>query len=97
VQTPVETANDFGEPVKHWKEVCKVWAGIEPLKGSEKFSAMEVQSEVDSRIVMRWSKGTDQITTKERIVYGNKIYDIKDVLNLDERDRELHLMVRRHL
>ena len=97
IQTPIEVPNEFGEPVKQWKEILKTWAGIEPLKGNEKFSAMQVQSEVDSRIVIRWSSCADQITTKERVVFGKKIYDIKDILNIDERNQEIQIMARRHL
>lgn len=97
VQTPVEVPNEFGEPIKQWQPLCSGWASIEPLRGSEKFSAMQVASEVDSRIVMRWTPGAEKITTKDRVVFGGKIYDIKDVLNIDERNRELHIMARRHL
>jgi len=97
IETPVEVPNEFGEPVKQWKQLGQVWAGIEPLKGNEKFSAMQVQSDVDSRIVMRWTDCVDKMTTKDRIVFGKKIYDIKDILNIDERNREVHIMARRHL
>jgi SPP1 family predicted phage head-tail adaptor len=97
IETPVESANEYGEPIKQWKSLCKAWAGIEPLKGNEKFSAMQVSSEVDNRIVIRWTPEADKITTKDRVVFGGKIYDIKDVLNIDERDREINIMARRHL
>jgi SPP1 family predicted phage head-tail adaptor len=92
-----ETQNDFGEPVKSWSLIASSWAAVEPLKGAEKMQAMEAQAEVDTRITARYSSELSSLNPRDRVVWGSKVYDIKEVLNIDERDRELSLMARRHL
>lgn len=96
-QRCVETSNAFGEPIQTWGDLFTCWVAIEPLKGAERFSAMQVQSDVDTRIVTRWCQNLSSLNTKDRVKYGNKMYDIKAVLNINERDTELHVMCKEHL
>jgi SPP1 family predicted phage head-tail adaptor len=95
-QRATETANAFGEPIKTWETLTTDWCAVEPLKGNEKFEAMQVQTDIDTRIVARWHKKLSTLTTKDRAVFGSLIYDIKEVLNIDNRNRELHIMGRIH-
>lgn len=95
-QRATQTSNDFGEPVQTWETISTDYVAIEPLKGNEKFSAMQVQTDIDTRIVARWHKKIKNLTTKDRVLFGLIVYDIKEVLNIDQRNRELHIMGRIH-
>ncbi len=95
-QRATETTNNFGEPVQTWATISTDWCAVEPLKGNEKFDALQVQTDIDTRIIARWHKRIAKLTTKDRILYGDIVYDIKEVLNIDERDKELHIMGRVH-
>jgi SPP1 family predicted phage head-tail adaptor len=97
IEQSTETPNEFGEPITTWKAFASAWMSIEPIKGNEFFSALHVQSEIDSKIVLRWSCKIENMTDKFRIVFNGKIYDIKSVINVDERNKEIHVMARRHL
>lgn len=95
-ERPTETTNAFGEPVKAWEVIATDYVAIEPLRGNEKFTAMQVQTDIDTRIIARWHKGIKDLNTKDRVVFGSIVYDIKEVLNIDHRNRELHIMGRVH-
>jgi SPP1 family predicted phage head-tail adaptor len=91
-----QTTNTFGEPVQAWEVLSIDYVAIEPLKGNEKFSAMQVQTDIDTRIIARWHKKLKDLNTRDRVVFGEIVYDIKEVLNIDQRNRELHIMGRVH-
>jgi len=88
--------NEYGEPDQTWAELATVWAAVEPLKGSEQFAAMQVQSGADVRMVTRWSSLTGTATTADRIIFGSVVYDIKSVININSKNVQLDFMVRQH-
>jgi SPP1 family predicted phage head-tail adaptor len=61
----VESANDTGEVVWTWEEVCKIWAEIAPVSGREVTPVSEVQAQATHAILIRWRSG---VTAKMRIV-----------------------------
>lgn len=82
---------DTGEMVTTWATVANVWAQIVPLSGREFLAASAEQSEVRSRIVIRYR---DDVTAAMRIVYRGKYHAILAVLPDAESGREhLTLMV----
>ena len=91
IQQKSVTRNTFGEEVVTWQDVATVWAAIEPLRGREFFESQQVNAEVTTRIRIRYRPG---ITPTMRVVFGNRVFDIQAVINVDERNRELHLMCR---
>lgn len=78
-----------GQPEKAWADLATTWAAIEPLRGSEFFASDAVQSEVKVRIRIRHRDG---ITAAMRVSHGGLYYMIESVINVEARDRELHLM-----
>jgi SPP1 family predicted phage head-tail adaptor len=90
LQRPVVVKNDMGEViVDDWSEIAKVWAAIEPVKGSEYFTASEFRSHVITRIRIRWRPDVDGTV---RVVNGDTVYTIDALLSVRGLTRELHLM-----
>ena len=83
-----------GQQLDSWAEVGKEWVSIKPVTGREYFNASGERSEVTHRIRMVYGR---TVAPRDRIVYGSRTFDIKSVLNLDERNRELELMVSEHI
>ena len=81
--------DSFGQPVDSWSAVASCYMAIIPLKGRELFAAQAVQSETTVRIELRYVAGVLQ---KMRVNALGKIYNILSVINIDERNRELHLL-----
>lgn len=77
-----------------WRPVHKnVWAGIEPMKGREWFTAGGTQTEADHLIRLRYRKG---IRPSMRVKQRDRIFDIQHVANIRTKDRELHLMCKEY-
>jgi SPP1 family predicted phage head-tail adaptor len=92
-----ETQNQFGEPVQTWAEIKTVWGAVEPLRGAERQRANQTQADEDVRLVARYSSELATLNPKDRCVAVGKVYDIKSVLNIDERNREFNVMAREHI
>ena len=96
-QRSTETANDFGEPVQTWADLCTSWALVQPMKGAERLSAMQVQAEVDHRIVTRNRNELADLGPKDRALYGGQVFDIKSVIGRDHTRKELEILARVHI
>jgi SPP1 family predicted phage head-tail adaptor len=96
-QRAVETANSFGEMIKTWEDIVEAWASVDPMRGGERFAALQVQANIDTRITVRWQSALSTLGPADRIVFGKKIYDIRAIINVHERNKELQIMCQEHL
>jgi SPP1 family predicted phage head-tail adaptor len=78
-----------GMPDESWTDLATVNASVEPLSGRELFAAQEHHSEVTTRITIRYRAG---INAKQRVSFRGKTYNIRYVLDPEERHRELQLL-----
>ena len=81
--------NDFGEDVDTWVEFKSARSQIVPLAGKEYFAASQIKSKVTHKITCRYVVG---VTTKMRILFGVRIFDIESAININEKNRELLIM-----
>lgn len=70
---------DTGAVSETWPEVAKVWASIEPLSAREFVAAQGVQSEVTTRITIRYRSDVNATMRLEYAARG-VIYNIQGVL-----------------
>jgi len=90
------TQNAFGEQVQTWATLATVWARVEPITGKERFAALQTQSDVDSRILCRYYSTLAALAANDRITWGSKTYDIRSVVNTEERNKELQIFATQH-
>lgn len=91
IQRATEAANTYGEMVKTWASIYRVWASVEPLTGRELERAQQVSAEATTRVKIRY---TDDVTVGDRILFGTydqRVFEINAIVNPDERNVELHL------
>jgi len=99
IQRRTSAESNFGEPADTWTTLATVPAGIEPVSGREYFAAQQVQSEVTHRVAIRYFAG---ISPKDRLVWTDpatgvaRYFDIRAVIDQNERHRELQLMCVEH-
>ena len=91
IQEPTETQDSVGGPDATWSTFATVWASIEPLNGRELFAAQQINAEITARIRIRYLSG---VIPKMRVSFGERIFEILSVINLEERNREMELMVK---
>ena len=83
--------DELGQPFTAWVPVFTVWAAVEPLAGREYMAAAAAQSEVSTRIRLRYRPG---MTSADRVNHGGKLYGITSVIDYKSAHRELVLMCR---
>ena len=90
IQHYTESQNAFGEATKAWTDYATVWAAVEPVRGREFWESQQVNAEITTKITMRYLAG---VKPKMRVLYGTRIFEIDSAINVDERNRELQLLV----
>lgn len=91
IQDPQSARDTFGAEIVNYVDVATVWAAVDPLQGREFFDAQADNAEVTTRIRIRYRSG---IKPTMRVVWGDHEYDIRSVIEIESRRRELHLMCR---
>ncbi|CAN5262594.1 phage head closure protein [soil metagenome] len=88
IQTLSKVSDGQGGYAETWSDGQTVWASIEPLKGYERLQAMQMQTPVTHKIVIRYREG---VTTASRFLLGERIFWVKEVINESERNRFLNI------
>lgn len=89
IQHLVQGEDEYGDPVVEWQTFANVWAEVLDLKGREFWQAAQVQSEVTTRVRIRYLPG---IESSMRVVHNDRTLEIDHILDPDGRKRELHLL-----
>ncbi len=69
--------------------VATVWGKIVPLTGAETSRAARLEARVTHRITIRWRPG---ILAQYRIKFGGRVFNIRSIINRDERNRVLEIL-----
>lgn len=89
-QSQSDTKNDFGEQEKNYIDVLTTWCSIQTITGREQFLSSQEYSTLSHKLRCRYS---DKINTKQKIKFGDRIFNILAVLNIFEANRELEILV----
>lgn len=84
IQSLTETQNTYGEPIKTWATFATRRAAIKTVSGSEKMSSKQLNSEAKIIFTLRYLSG---VTTKMRVSYDSRIFDIIAIDNGIERQK----------
>lgn len=94
---PGSPAQDAGGvPDEQWTTLFTCWADVAPLRGRELVAAQQVASEVTGTVRIRY-RSDFQLTSKDRVLFDTRVYDVVSVVNHDERNREVILYVRENV
>lgn len=77
-----------GDDADTWVNLAGVWAEIKPVGGSERFAKGETESDATHRITMR---NHLDITPANRIRFGQRIFEVRSVINADEAGEYLEV------
>lgn len=77
LQEKQDSRGDYGEVITDWADVADVWAQVAPQSGKEYIASQAVQSEVTTRITIRYR---DDVDASMRVAYRGKLYNIHAVL-----------------
>ena len=83
-------ANDnMGGQEEDWTTVISAKARIKPLSGWERVRAQQLEAGVTHQIIIRYRPGVKE---SMRIVFENRIFNIRSALNVDEQKVWLEIM-----
>ena len=94
LQAPYVSANDMLEGTQAFSTQATVWGAVEPLSGNLLFSAQQANSEVQGRVRIRYRS---DIQPTWRIKFGNRYLRILSIINVNERNQELHFLYKESL
>jgi len=96
MQPVVSTARSTdGAPIVTWSTyLANIWANVEQQTGQEIYRDRNRWEVEETDFICRWT--THTILTDYRVRYDSADYDIKAVINVNEADRELRLITRKH-
>jgi len=77
-----------GQILKEYFTYAVVWAAFRTLTGGEKLASQQVSAVQTHEITIRYRS---DVQPNHRIVMGQRIFDIKDVRNVDEANIELRM------
>ena len=84
------TSRDSGGGISSgFSTIASVYANVVPKSGKEVYKQGKLVGSVTHEITIRYR--TD-ITNASRISFNNKFFNIRSIINIDERDRYLKLM-----
>lgn len=91
IQKPpvTETRDSTGGVDESWETFATVWASKAHMTSREFFAAQKSNAETTDLFIIRYR---DSITTKMRVLFGSRTYDIIGANDPDGRRRELHLL-----
>lgn len=89
VQTPTDVTDATGAVSSTWETLVTAWAAIWPVTAKEQVAAGQLITTLSHRIRMRYYDG---VTSKCRVKFGNRYFDIKAVINAEERNEMLDLL-----
>ena len=82
-----------GAHLPDWHVLAVVAARITPLRGEEGWYAREAYSEVTHEVELRYCAALADLSGSVRVVFGTRVFHLKNSLNVEERGRSLLLHV----
>lgn len=82
-----------GQVSLSWLTIATVRAAINPLSGREFFAAQQAKSNVSHRVTIRNSTDVNDLTPKDRVLFGSRALNIVSVIRPEEQTgRHMDLM-----
>ena len=91
IQAHTVVRSSSGAEIPTWVTTWTVRAKIEPIRGSESLSAGIQNAEVEYRIWVWYRAG---VTTKHRILFGTRVFNIIQAANFHEGNEWLEILAK---
>ncbi len=89
LQAGTGTQGEYGNIPLTFSTYATVWASVQPLSGRERLNAQQIHAETTHRIRLRY---LSTVTTKDRISFDSRTFEIVSLINWDELNWMLELL-----
>lgn len=86
-----DVRDEFGGSSEGETLLCETMAEIKPISGGERFMSNQLYAEATAQIRCRYVPG---VTAKHKIKFVDRYFDILNVQNKDERNKELIIIAK---
>lgn len=83
IQEKTQVSDGMGGFTETWATVNEVWAAIWPVSAKESRENMRVEANITHNIRIRYRTG---IVHAMRVLFGSRTFEIKGLINPDERN-----------
>lgn len=91
LQSFTETFGSSGQQKRSYATLDTVWGQVQPLTGAEPFYAEAVKAQITHAITIRYR--TDLQTSPDfRLLHRTRVFEIKSIIQVDEKLAEFRLM-----
>lgn len=91
IQRNINGVDEDNIPCETWNDLLSTRAKIKNISGYETIIAQADTSVIKKRFYIRYKKGLD-LTTKDRILYNNKYYNITYVSDIEDLHKYLEIV-----
>lgn len=88
VEQVTRTTDGQGGWTEAWGTLATVRAGVEPLRGQERFEAQKLNARISHKVVIRFLSG---VTAAHRVKFGDRYLTIEGVVNINEKNQTMEL------
>jgi SPP1 family predicted phage head-tail adaptor len=82
------TRDSYGAKVSSWNNSATVWASVRTVSGSEQLQSGQIYAGETVQFEMRYRA----LNPSARISYDGKIYNIRSIQNVDDKDARLRVL-----
>lgn len=90
IQSKTETRDALGGFIEAWTTTDTRFASVEPIKAKEVLRGDQIDSRITHKIIMRYYDGLE---ASQRFRFGQRIFNIFSILNIDERNHQMEVLV----
>lgn len=89
LQSVARASDSQGGWTDTWNNGASLWASIDQLKGYERMQAQQLQTPITHKVMIRYNA---DVTTANRLLYGTRVLNIKEVIELQPRKSFMQLL-----
>lgn len=89
LEREVVTPDGFGGSSHVWVEIKTFRAYIKPVSGSERLHSQRLEASMSHKVFIRYN---NDIMPTDRINYNGRFFQIRAVINIEERNKWLELV-----
>ena len=86
IERNTPTRNDLNEDIPSWSVLATVWASKEDVRDTERQRAAESGQVITTRWQIRWSSDVASVDGRDRVVHGDRVYQIQGVKEIGRRE-----------
>ena len=97
IERKAPTLDHFIGEVGEWVEVARAWVYVEPMRTAERLEQQQIQAHTTHNLRTIWTAELEAVDTACRLRLTTtagieKIYQIAEIQNIREQNRELRLV-----